>query len=191
MKIILGSKSPRRQQLVQEIGLPVELRIQEVDEVYPNDLPLDKIPEYLSELKAQPLLKELQDDEILLTSDTIVLLNGKVLGKPKDEKDAKAMIRQLSNNTHDVITGFHLTSKSKSHTASSITKVTFSELTEEEISHYVDTFKPLDKAGSYGIQEWIGYIGVKGIEGCYYNVMGLPVSAIYQVLKKEFGIHIR
>lgn len=191
MKIILGSKSPRRQQLVQEIGLPVELRIQEVDEVYPNDLPLDKIPEYLSELKAQPLLKELQDDEILLTSDTIVLLNGKVLGKPKDEKDAKAMIRQLSTNTHDVITGFHLTSKSKSHTASSITKVTFSELTEEEISHYVDTFKPLDKAGSYGIQEWIGYIGVKGIEGCYYNVMGLPVSAIYQVLKKEFGIHIR
>lgn len=191
MKIILGSKSPRRQQLVQEIGLPVELRIQEVDEVYPNDLPLDKIPEYLSELKAQPLLKELQDDEILLTSDTIVLLNGKVLGKPKDEEDAKAMIRQLSNNTHDVITGFHLTSKSKSHTASSITKVTFSELTEEEISHYVDTFKPLDKAGSYGIQEWIGYIGVKGIEGCYYNVMGLPVSAIYQVLKKEFGIHIR
>lgn len=191
MKIILGSKSPRRQQLVQEIGLPVELRIQEVDEVYPNDLPLDKIPEYLSELKAQPLLKELQDDEILLTSDTIVLLNGKVLGKPKDEEDAKAMIRQLSNNTHDVITGFHLTSKSKSHTASSITKVTFSELTEEEVSHYVDTFKPLDKAGSYGIQEWIGYIGVKGIEGCYYNVMGLPVSAIYQVLKKEFGIHIR
>lgn len=185
-KLILGSKSPRRQALIQELGFPVEIRIKEVEEIYPDDLSSEKVPEFLAKLKAAPLKNGLADDEILVSSDTIVLLNGEVLGKPANADEAKKMIARLSGNTHTVISGVCLTSNKKQHSFSSHTKVFFDELTSEEINHYVETFKPMDKAGSYGIQEWIGYIGVSKIEGCYYNVMGLPLHDLYRALKTEF-----
>ena len=184
-KLVLGSKSPRRQALISELGFPVEIRTKEVEEIYPEDLPASEVPEFLAKLKASPLIESLKDDEILVTSDTIVVLDGKVIGKPVDSDAAKGMISQLSGNTHTVITGVCLTTKDKQHNFSSKTKVFFSELSTEEINHYVDTFKPLDKAGSYGIQEWIGYIGVSKIEGCYYNVMGLPLHDLYKNLKSK------
>ena len=185
-KLILGSQSPRRQTLIKELGFPVEIRTKEVEEIYPDDLPSKEVPEYLAKLKAAPLVNSLSEYEILVTSDTIVLLEGKVIGKPTDESDAKKMIRKLSGSTHTVITGVCLTSQNEQYTFSSHTKVFFSELSEDEINHYVETFKPLDKAGSYGIQEWIGYIGVSKIEGCYYNVMGLPLHDLYRNLKDKF-----
>ncbi len=184
-KLVLGSKSPRRQALIKELGFPVEIRTKEVEEIYPEDLPASDVPEFLAKLKASPLVESLKDDEILVTSDTIVVLNGEVIGKPADAEAAKHMISQLSGNAHTVITGVCLTSKGKRHTFSSKTNVFFSELSTEEIDHYVDTFKPMDKAGSYGIQEWIGYIGVSRIEGCYYNVMGLPLHDLYRNIKSK------
>lgn len=184
-KLILGSKSPRRQALIKELGFPVEIRTKEVEEIYPEDLPSTDVPEYLAKLKAAPLKDSLSDGEILVTSDTIVLLDGQVVGKPANEEAAKDMLRKLSGSTHTVITGVCLTSQNTEDTFSSQTKVFFGELSEEEINHYVETFKPLDKAGSYGIQEWIGYIGVSKIEGCYYNVMGLPLHDLYRKLKSK------
>lgn len=191
MKIILGSKSPRRQALVQEIGLPVEVRVQEVDEIYPDDLSPRKVPEFLSQIKAEPLVSNLSEDEILLTSDTIVLINGEILGKPTDFEDAKKILKKLSGEEHEVITGYTLQTNNQKVTESCVTKVQFNDLNNEEIEHYLTTYQPYDKAGSYGIQEWIGYIGISGIEGCYYNVMGLPVSHIYNNLKNNFNIKIR
>lgn len=185
-KLVLGSKSPRRQALIQELGFPVEIRIKEVEENYPDDLPSEKVPEFLAKLKAVPLKDSLADDEILVTSDTIVLLEGDVIGKPKNAADAKEMLARLSGKTHIVISGVCLTSNQKQCAFSSQTKVFFDELSKEEINHYVDTFQPIDKAGSYGIQEWIGYIGVSKIDGCFYNVMGLPLHDLYWKLKSEF-----
>ena len=186
-KLVLGSKSPRRQALIQELGFPVEIRIKEVEEIYPDDLPAKEVPEFLAKLKATPLQGSLSDDEILVTSDTIVLLDGEVVGKPVDAEGAKLMLSRLSGNAHTVISGVCLTSNQKQHGFSSHTEVFFDTLTSEEINHYVDTFQPMDKAGSYGIQEWIGYIGVSKIEGCYYNVMGLPLHDLYRALKAEFS----
>ena len=186
LKLVLGSKSPRRQSLILELGFPVEMRVKEVEEIYPGSLPPREVPEFLAELKSQPLVDTLQDNEILVTSDTIVLLDNEVIGKPESPEDAKRMLKRLSNHSHDVITGVCLTSKKKKHCFSSTTKVHFSEITPEEIEHYVNTFSPMDKAGSYAIQEWIGYIGVSGINGCYYNVMGLPLHDLYHALKSEF-----
>ena len=185
-KLVLGSKSPRRQALIQELGFPVEIRIKEVEENYPDDLPSEKVPEFLAKLKAVPLKDSLADNEILVTSDTIVLLEGDVIGKPKNAADAKEMLGRLSGKTHTVISGVCLTSNQKQYAFSSHTKVFFDELSKEEINHYVDTFQPMDKAGSYGIQEWIGYIGVSKIDGCFYNVMGLPLHDLYRKLKSEF-----
>lgn len=185
--LILGSKSPRRQALIQELGLPVEIRTHEIEEIYPKDLSPEKVPEYLARLKAEPLISTLNENEILVTSDTIVLQDNEVIGKPKDRAAAIAMLQRLSGKMHQVVTGVSLISKAKSHSFSSITEVYFSELTEEDIVHYVDTCKPFDKAGSYGIQEWIGFIGVSKIEGCYYNVMGLPLHDVYRALKSHFG----
>ncbi len=186
IKLILGSKSPRRQALIQELGFPVEIRIKEVDEIYPADMEAEKVPEFLARLKAVPLKSGLLANEILVTSDTIVILNGEVIGKPKDSSDAKCMLAHLSGKAHSVISGVCLTSNSKEHSFSTRTEVFFDALTSAEIEHYVNTFQPLDKAGSYGIQEWIGYIGVSKIEGCYYNVMGLPLHDLYRVLKEQF-----
>ncbi len=185
-KLVLGSKSPRRQALIQELGFPVEIRMKEVEEIYPSDLPSNEVPEFLAKLKAEPLVDSLVDGEILVTSDTIVLLNNEVIGKPKSKEDAKKMLAQLSGKMHTVISGVCLTSTSVQHSFSSHTQVYFDVLSSEEIEHYVETFHPLDKAGSYGIQEWIGYIGVSKIEGCYYNVMGLPLHDLYKNLKYNF-----
>lgn len=187
MKIILGSKSPRRQQLIHELGFEVEVRIKEVDEIYPDDLEIFKVPEFLAKLKSEPLTPSLQPGELLVTSDTVVLFDYKILGKPKDEEDAFQMIRKLSENKHTVISGVCLTTKEKQISFSTETDVFFSELTDEEICYYIERFKPFDKAGSYGIQEWIGYIGIDHIHGCYYNVMGLPLHDLYQTIKKEFS----
>lgn len=187
IKIILASKSPRRQALVKELGLPFEIRIKEVEEIYPEELELHSVPEFLANLKAKPLLETLKNGEVLLTSDTIVIHNEKILGKPKDTADAIDMLSKLSNSMHEVVTGVCLNSTTKSFSFATLTKVYFSELSPDEIKYYVENFKPFDKAGSYGIQEWIGYIGVKNIDGCYYNVMGLPIHDLYAALKKEFG----
>lgn len=186
IKLILGSKSPRRQALIQELGFPVEIRTKEVEEIYPESLAAEDVPEYLATLKAAPLVDQLNTGEVLVTSDTIVILDGHVIGKPNGEAAAKEMLARLSGNEHAVITGVCLTSKEKQLTFSSYTRVFFSELTSEEIDHYVEQFKPFDKAGSYGIQEWIGYIGVAKIEGCYYNVMGLPLHDLYAAIKSNF-----
>ena len=177
LKIVLGSKSPRRQALVKELGYEVEVRLKEVEEVY---------PEFLAKLKAGPLRAELMENEVLLTSDTVVIHNGSVLGKPKDREDSIAMLTRLSNSKHTVISGVSLISPNKSHSFSTHTDVYFSELSHEDIISYVDKYTPFDKAGSYGIQEWIGYIGVEKIHGCYYNVMGLPLHDVYQALKEKF-----
>lgn len=187
-RIILGSKSPRRQALIKELGFDFEIRTKEVEEIYPEELNIRLVPEYLAKLKASSLENDISDNEILLTSDTVVILKNQLLGKPKNRTESIQMLKNLSGNMHEVITGVYLYSTSIQKTLSSITKVYFSELTEEEIENYVDTFEPYDKAGSYGIQEWIGYIGISKIEGCYYNVMGLPLHDIYKVLKTDFSI---
>lgn len=185
-RLILGSKSPRRQSLIQELGFPVEIRIKDVEEIYPPDLKPELVPEFLAKLKASPLEAELKEGEILVTSDTVVILNDDVIGKPKDSDEAKRMLARLSGKMHTVISGVCLTSNQKQYSFSARTNVYFNELTSSEIDYYVDKFQPLDKAGSYGIQEWIGYIGVQKIEGCYYNVMGLPLHDLYRSLKSNF-----
>lgn len=182
-RIILGSKSPRRQEMVKHLGYPVEIRVQDVEENYPDDLPLKEIPVYLAKLKAEPLVAELKPGDVLLTSDTIVLLENEVLGKPIDEEDAVRMLLKLSGNTHEVISGVALTSIEKQVTFSHTTEVTFRSLSEEEIRRYVREYQPLDKAGAYGIQEWIGYIGVTRISGSYLNVVGMPLADVVEALR--------
>tara|TARA_B110000285_G_scaffold159849_1_gene178445 strand:+ start:578 stop:1147 length:570 start_codon:yes stop_codon:yes gene_type:complete len=184
LKIVLGSKSPRRQELIKELGIPFEVRTKEVEENYPSDLLVNEVAGYLAKLKAQPLIQTLKAGEVLLTSDTVVLNNGVILGKPIDTEDAIQTLRDLSGGVHEVITGVHMQSLTKELNFSNSTKVHFSVLMEEEITKYVEQFKPFDKAGSYGIQEWIGLIGVKKIDGCFYSVMGLPVHDVYQHLKE-------
>ncbi|MFN5415481.1 MAG: Maf family nucleotide pyrophosphatase [Flavobacteriia bacterium] len=178
IKLVLGSKSPRRQELIQQITTNVEIRIQDVEEIYPDNLEASKVPEYLSKLKAQALISSLEENEIIICSDTVVILNDSILGKPANLEEAKTMLQQLSGQKHSVITGCYLISKNSERSFSCQTNVYFKSLEEETINHYVETFKPLDKAGSYGIQEWIGIVGIEKIDGCYYNVMGLPVSKL-------------
>ena len=185
-RIILGSQSPRRQGLIKELGLPVEIMVSDVEEVYPSDLDPENVPRYLAKLKASGISTELNEGDLLITSDTIVLLNNDILEKPRDKDHAINMIKRLSNTRHEVLTCVYLKSCDHDKTLTCKTSVFFDELTNEEIEHYVDKFKPYDKAGSYGIQEWIGFIGIKKIEGCYYNVMGLPLHDIYQCMKREF-----
>ena len=178
-KIILASKSPRRKELLEGLEIPFEIRTKEVEEVYPDDLPVKEIASFLAKLKAKPLIPTLKEGEILLTSDTVVLLKGEILGKPKNEDEARRMLNQLSENVHEVITGVHMQSTEKIINFSNTTKVYFSKITEEQINHYIEKYQPYDKAGSYGIQEWIGFVGIKRIEGCYFSVMGLPVHDVY------------
>lgn len=188
MRIILGSKSPRRRELIQSIGLEAEIILKsiEIDEIFPEEINPREVASYLAELKSNPLITNLNSDELLITSDTVVLKNKEILGKPMNREEAISMIQSLSNSRHQVITGVHLRTSSKSLTISNSTDVIFDELTNAEVVYYVDKYKPFDKAGSYGIQEWIGYIGVSKIHGCYYNVMGLPLNALYQTMKLEF-----
>ena len=183
MKIILASNSPRRKELLAGLGLDYEVRtLQGLDESYPEGLSMEEIPQYISRKKAAAYT--LKEDELLITADTIVYLDGEVLGKPADEAEAKEMLRKLSGKTHQVVTGVTLSWSGQQHSFASVSQVTFAELTEGEIEHYVTHYRPLDKAGAYGIQEWIGYIGVTSLQGSYFNVMGLPVQRLYTEMKK-------
>ncbi len=179
--IILASQSPRRQQLLKDLEFNFQVKTKNgIKENYPEEVIGHDIATYLSELKASAFSDELEEKDILITADTIVLLNEKVLGKPEDRADAISMLRQLSGKKHQVVTGVSLTSTEKQASFSAVTDVFFKELTEAEISYYVDKYEPYDKAGAYGIQEWIGYIAVERIEGSYFNVMGLPVQQLYE-----------
>ena len=181
MKIILASNSPRRKELLGALEMDFEVRILDgIDETYPQGLTMTGIPEHISSKKASAYA--LADEELLIAADTIVYLDGQVLGKPANAKEAFAMLRKLSGKTHYVITGVTLRTVDRTHTFSCVTEVTFTNLIEEQIKHYVDTYAPFDKAGAYGIQEWIGYVGVTSINGSYYNVMGLPVQRLNQEL---------
>lgn len=182
-KIILASKSPRRQDLLKNIVPDFEIRTKDVDEFYPKDLPSEYVPEYLSKLKATPFLATLKDNELLITSDTVVLLDNKIYGKPKDRQDAIEILKQLSGKVHQVITGVCLSTTASQKTFSAITNVHFKNLSLKEIEYFVDNFKPFDKAGAYAIQEWIGMIGIEKIDGDFFNVMGLPLQKLYQELE--------
>ncbi len=183
-RIILASNSPRRKELLAGLDLDFEVRIiKDIDESYPHDLPTKQIAEYISKKKAAAYLATMAEDELVITADTIVVLGREVLGKPKNEADACRMLHELSGKTHQVITGVTLTTRDKQVSFSVETDVTFKVFTEEEIDYYVKRYQPMDKAGAYGIQEWIGYIGVTALNGSYFNVMGLPVQCIYEALK--------
>lgn len=205
MKFVLASNSPRRKELLSGLGLEYEVRtMQGIDESYPEGLPMEEIPQYISRKKAAAY--SLKPDELLITADTIVWLDGEVLGKPADEEDARQMLRKLSGKTHQVVTGVTLRTLlnlplngrlaeqdslplregrgGSFFSFASVSKVTFAPLTDDEIDRYVSLYCPLDKAGAYGIQEWIGYIGVASIDGSYFNVMGLPVQRLYTELKR-------
>ncbi|MFC4874270.1 Maf family nucleotide pyrophosphatase [Negadavirga shengliensis] len=181
--IILASKSPRRQELLTGLGLKYTVKTMHTDEHYPEDMPCGKIASYLAEKKADALKHLIGPEDILITADTVVIVDGKILNKPADHHEAKRMLRQLSSKKHEVMTGVCLMDAFKKNVFDDITDVYFNHLEEEEIDYYVENYKPMDKAGAYGIQEWIGYIGVEKIEGSYYNVMGLPVHKLYRFLK--------
>ena len=178
--IILASGSPRRQQFFKEMDIPFSIRLKEIEEVYPNHLKAEEITNYLAALKAKAFEGTLQENDILVTSDTIVWLDGNALGKPKDRTDAVAMLQKLSNQTHEVITSVCLKSIAKIEIFHCITKVTFTALTDEAIHYYIEKYEPFDKAGSYGIQDWIGLIGISKIEGSYTNVVGLPTELLFK-----------
>ncbi|MCF8275797.1 MAG: Maf family nucleotide pyrophosphatase [Flavobacteriales bacterium] len=181
-QLILASASPRRKWLMEELGLEFSIQPKNVEEVYPDDLEREEIPLYLSKLKANAFSEDELEGKIILTADTIVWLNDKELQKPVDLEDAKRMIRQLSGTTHEVYTAITVRTSSKTISDFDRTEVHFRELTEDEIEFYVQKYKPLDKAGAYGIQEWIGYVGIDRIFGCYFNVMGLPLRKVYAAL---------
>ena len=197
--IILGSQSPRRRELMAGLDIPFTCVTIDADESYPHELQAGDIPLYISRAKARAYACELLENDLLITSDTIVWLNGEMLGKPQDEADAKAMLARLSGQTHEVYTAVCFTWLDTSHPSSSLqggeqevdscsfvdcTKVTFKTLSEQEIDYYVSKYRPLDKAGAYGVQEWIGYVGVTKMEGSYFNVMGFPISRVYDTLRE-------
>ena len=184
-QIILASNSPRRKELLTGLGIDYKVKVmKDVDESYPSSLCGEEIPLYIARQKAQAYLSEMQANELVITADTIVWLEHKVLGKPADKSEARAMLKMLSGRSHQVMTGVVLTTTAQQRCLVAVSKVTFSSLSDEEIEYYIEKFQPMDKAGAYGIQEWIGYIGVESIEGSYFNVMGLPVQRLYQELKQ-------
>lgn len=183
--IILASNSPRRKELLSGLEFNYEVKtLPDIDESFPPSLKGEEIAKYIAKEKADAYKNNIERDTLLITADTIVLLGNKVYGKPKDESDAKQMLHELSGNTHQVVTGVCITTKLKQHVFSVSSEVRFAQLEDEEINHYVSKYKPFDKAGAYGIQEWIGYIAVEYISGSYFNIMGLPVQRLYQELKK-------
>ena len=183
--VVLASNSPRRKQLLEQLGLNFTPRvIKDIDESYPEDMCADEIAAYISAKKAKAYRETMSDSELIITADTVVVCGDKVLGKPADADDACAMLKILSGRTHKVITGVTITTKDTINTFDSVTEVDFDALTDDEIGYYVNTYKPMDKAGAYGIQEWIGCAGVKGMRGSFYNVMGLPVQKLYKELSK-------
>lgn len=183
MKIILGSASPRRAELLEQMGFTYEIRVANTDELYPETLAAEDVAGYISKQKADALLPSLQTDELLICADTVVIIDDIILGKPANKLEAKHMLQRLSGKKHIVMTGVTVASKIKSTTFSDTTFVEFAPLSESEIDFYIEQYQPFDKAGSYGIQEWIGMIGITSIQGSYTNVMGLPTRALYQVLK--------
>lgn len=183
--VVLASNSPRRKELMTGLGVDYVVKtLPDVDESYPDTLRGEEIPAYISREKADAYQSMIEPDELLITADTIVWLDGEVLGKPKDREDAIRMLRKLSGASHQVITGVCLTTKEWQKCFTATTDVTFASLTEEEIVYYVDKYAPMDKAGAYGVQEWIGFIGVESISGSYFNVMGLPIQKLYKELLK-------
>ncbi len=189
-KIILASGSPRRQQFFRDLDLDIEIRLKEIEEVYPPNLKASEITNYLAELKAKAFDGNLQKNELLITSDTIVWHNDQALGKPKDYEDAVAILKKLSNATHEVITSVCFSTHGSKATIFEVTKVTFNSLSETAIRYYIDNYKPFDKAGAYGIQDWIGLVGISKIEGSYTNVVGLPTEKVYNYLTQHFGINV-
>lgn len=184
-RIILASNSPRRKELLSGLGIQYEVKtLPDIDESYPEGLDGMEIPAYIARSKADAYRSVMQPDELIITADTIVWLDGKVMGKPMDAEEAREMLRSLSGQTHQVITGVCLTTAVYQKAFATMTDVTFATLSEEEITYYVERYSPMDKAGSYGIQEWIGFIGVESISGSYFNVMGLPIQRLYTELKK-------
>lgn len=182
-KVLLASKSPRRRELLKMLDIPFEIaEAVEIDETYPAEMPPREVPLYLSALKAKAYSELIHDNELIITADTIVINNGDILGKPRDTAQAAAMLHAMAGHTHTVVTGVSLTSAAKQVSFDVSTEVMFSPLTAEEIEYYVNNYKPLDKAGAYGIQEWIGAVAVSGIEGSFYNVMGLPIHQLYRKL---------
>lgn len=184
-KILLASKSPRRREILNLLKLQFSVvTLEGIDERYPMNLEPENVSEYISKKKADAFMKMIRANEMIITADTVVICDRKILGKPKNEKEAMEMLRVLSGKTHKVTTGVTVATIDKRISFSSETLVTFAELTDEEIRYYVDTFHPFDKAGAYGIQEWIGAVAVSEINGSFYNVMGLPVHRLHQVLKQ-------
>lgn len=183
--IVLASNSPRRRELLSGLGIPFEVKVlPDIEESYPENLPVSQIAEYIAKEKATAYRSVMADNDLIITADTIVIVGDEVMGKPIDASDAHRMLRKLSGATHQVTTGVCLSTKHLQRQFSVTTDVTFKELSDEEIDHYVSVYKPFDKAGAYGIQEWIGYIGVTQLNGSYFNVMGLPVQRIYMEISK-------
>ena len=188
VRVVLASQSPRRRELLAGLGIPFEVRvIEDIDEHFPEQLPASETALYIAKRKAEAYRGQMADDELIITADTVVIVGDEILGKPADEADALRMLRLLSGRTHQVTTGVCLMTTKMQRSFDVTTDVTFKTLTDEEIMYYVNRYKPFDKAGAYGIQEWIGYIGVTGLHGSYYNVMGLPVQRIYTELQ-AFGL---
>ncbi len=184
-RIILASNSPRRQELLSGLGLTFTVKVlPDIDESYPANLQRDEIPQYISRSKADAYRSIMQDQDLIITADTIVWVEGEVLGKPKDEAEAVEMLRKLSGRTHQVVTGVTLTTKDQQTSFATVSDVAFTQLDEDEIQYYVEHYRPMDKAGAYGVQEWIGLVGVESLSGSYFNVMGLPVQRLYHELKK-------
>jgi nucleoside triphosphate pyrophosphatase len=182
--IILASGSPRRQQFLKDLDLEFTIRLKELEEKYPPDLKETEITDFLAKLKAEPFINDLKNKDLLITADTIVWLDDNAIGKPKSALEAFEMLLKLSGRTHEVISSICITTKSKQSVVNDTTLVTFKDLSHDEINYYIHRYKPFDKAGSYGIQEWIGYIGIKKIEGSFFNVMGFPVHKFYQEMMK-------
>jgi septum formation protein len=186
-KIILASNSPRRKELLAGLDIVFEVEtLPDVNESYPTNLWKEEIPAYIAKLKADAYRNSMKEDTLLITADTIVWLAGKVYGKPENEADALSMLRTLSGETHEVITGVCITTRQKQQVFYAVSKVRFAQLEEEEVTYYVKKYKPYDKAGAYGVQEWIGYIGVEQLSGSFYNVMGMPVRMLYSYLKEWY-----
>ena len=184
-KIILASNSPRRKELLAGLGMPFEVKVlKDIDESYPEDLPASEVALYIAGKKADAYRSTLADDELVITADTVVIVDDEILGKPVDETDAEHMLQLISGRTHQVTTGVCMLTRETERRFAVTTDVTFKQLSAEEIQYYITKYRPFDKAGAYGIQEWIGYIGVTGLRGSYYNVMGLPVQRIYETLKQ-------
>ncbi len=189
MKIILSSNSPRRKELLAGLGVDFEVRVlKDVDERYPDDIPLHEVPLYIAAEKASAYT--VAKDELVLTADTVVIVDDEILGKPQNRAEAYKMLRKLSGKTHQVVTGVCLTAINDRRSFTVTTDVEFKVLSDDEIYYYIDKYRPFDKAGAYGIQEWIGYVGVRSLKGSYYNVMGLPVQRIYEEFTSHFGLDL-